>query len=50
MILQLADRNYILTERGFLVKRVVYTEPHVQRGVFLLQKDEDFLAFLAFLF
>ena len=34
----MADRNYILTEGGFLVKRVAYTEPHVKRGVFLLQK------------
>jgi len=34
-VLQLADRIHILSDGGFLVKRIASTEPRVERGVFL---------------
>ena len=37
--LQLADRKAILRHGGFLVKRIAFMEPRVQRGVFLIQKS-----------
>ena len=34
----MADRIHILSDGGFLVKRIASTEPRVKRGVFLIQK------------
>ena len=38
-MLQLADRIYILSDGGFLVKRIASMEPRVERGVFYDKKE-----------